>query len=186
LLQVCYLSLHSTLVLVTDTAVLHEVFLRQLEYFQGIVFLTSNRGTGFDPAIKSRIHLFLQFAPPDIKTRQSLWTLRLGKLDPEERNFDTNEAIEIVQNANMNGREISNALNTIRTLAREEGKKISLEHFQTFIEVWECFEGAEQEGKGQIGQGGKEMRSDKPKEACAECGCTCQDGTILVRRGSLL
>ncbi|KIJ46721.1 hypothetical protein M422DRAFT_66719 [Sphaerobolus stellatus SS14] len=162
------------------------VFLRQLEYFQGIVFLTSNRGSGFDPAIKSRIHLFLQFAPPDVKTRQTLWNLRLSKLNPEERNFDPEEALRIVRDVSMNGREISNALNTIRTLAREEGKKISLEHFQAFIQVWECFDDDDQEGKGQIGRGGKDMRSDKLKEACAECGCTCKDSTILVRKGSLL
>ncbi|KIJ41614.1 hypothetical protein M422DRAFT_172003, partial [Sphaerobolus stellatus SS14] len=39
------------------------VFLHQLEYFQGILFLTCNRGTALDPAIKSRMHLFLYLFP---------------------------------------------------------------------------------------------------------------------------
>jgi len=167
------------------------VFLRQLEYFQGIVFLTSNRGTGFDPAIKSRIHLFLQFAPPNIKTRQTLWRLRLGKMNPEECGFDVEEALKIVGDAEMNGREISNAVNTMRTLARQEGQKMSLEHFRTFIEVWDCFEEVDQEaeGKGSIKKGSKGMRKDTIDGTCTKCGCTCMETLIpgmMVRRGITL
>lgn len=36
-----------------------SVFLRSLEYYAGILFLTTNRVGGIDPAFKSRIHLSL-------------------------------------------------------------------------------------------------------------------------------
>jgi len=38
-----------------------SVFLRHLEYFQGTMFLTTNRLTTFDDAFQSRIHLAMKF-----------------------------------------------------------------------------------------------------------------------------
>jgi len=41
----------------------------------------------------------------------------------------------------MNGREISNAVNTARTLATaENGGKIKLEHLDTVAQVWQEFQ----------------------------------------------
>ncbi|KAI2681206.1 hypothetical protein DTO013E5_9139 [Penicillium roqueforti] len=37
------------------------VFLRKLEYYRGLLFLTSNRGIQFDEAILSRIHLTIEY-----------------------------------------------------------------------------------------------------------------------------
>lgn len=50
------------------------VFLKHLEYFSGIVFLTSNRVRVFDKAMKSRIHLALEYQPPNIDMRRRIWT----------------------------------------------------------------------------------------------------------------
>jgi len=130
------------------------VFLRHLEYFQGIVFLTSNRGSGLDPAIRSRIHLLLQFNPPDVNARRALWQQALQGISPSEADFDMEEALHTLTPLEMNGREISNALNLIKTLAREDKAKIHQEHFKTFLQVWNCFE-VQEEGKGINGNGGK-------------------------------
>ena len=43
-----------------------SIFLRQLEYFQGILFLTTNRVAEFDPAFASRIHIALRVSPTRI------------------------------------------------------------------------------------------------------------------------
>ncbi|RPA77319.1 P-loop containing nucleoside triphosphate hydrolase protein, partial [Ascobolus immersus RN42] len=94
------------------------VFLRHLEYFQGILFLTSNRDKDFDPAIKSRIHLSLKFSPPDRRTRQTLWKQALSAIPPEEVGYDLEAVLELVDDMDLNGREISNAIRTMRTLAR--------------------------------------------------------------------
>lgn len=48
------------------------IFLRMLEYFNGILFLTTNRVMSFDPAFQSRIHMALKV---------SLLSLRLGQLN---------------------------------------------------------------------------------------------------------
>ncbi|KAF8245721.1 P-loop containing nucleoside triphosphate hydrolase protein [Wilcoxina mikolae CBS 423.85] len=117
------------------------VFLRHLEYFQGIVFLTSNRFQGFDPAIKSRIHISLKYGSPDFKTRTLLWKQMLSRIPAEEINFDMEAAVKMAANAKMNGREISNSVNTLRTLSREDRKKMGMEHFEMIMQVWVAFEG---------------------------------------------
>lgn len=118
------------------------VFLRQLEYFQGIAFLTSNRIESFDPAVKSRIHLALKYDSPDLTVRKSLWRKKLEVLSSEEAEMDVPAVVEAVADADMNGREISNAVNTARTLAADKGVKLTGEHVSTVVTLWKEFEGA--------------------------------------------
>lgn len=49
------------------------VFLRMLEYYEGILFLTMNRVKTIDEAIASRIHLALKFNPLDRGARRAVW-----------------------------------------------------------------------------------------------------------------
>ena len=49
------------------------VFLRLLEYYEGILFLTTNRMGTFDAAFKSRIHLAIRYYPLSFETRRDLW-----------------------------------------------------------------------------------------------------------------
>jgi len=51
-----------------------SVFLRQLEYFQGVMILTTNRVTAFDEAIQSRIHLGIKYEPLSRKAKAEVWT----------------------------------------------------------------------------------------------------------------
>ena len=48
-----------------------SIFLRQLEYYSGIVFLTTNWPVTIDEAVKSRIHQLLRYASIDY-TRDEL------------------------------------------------------------------------------------------------------------------
>ncbi|KAL9110693.1 MAG: hypothetical protein Q9187_008024, partial [Circinaria calcarea] len=124
------------------------VFLRTLEYFQGIIFLTSNRINVFDVAIKSRLHLALQYSAPTASTRRQLWQKRLETVPAADRNFNLGQVLDSVQQSEMNGREISNSINTALTLARDENKKLEFDHLQTIIQVWQDFGVAlEEEGK---------------------------------------
>jgi hypothetical protein len=49
------------------------VFLRELEYFQGILVLTTNRVQRFDRALRSRIHLALKYNELDEEARLRVW-----------------------------------------------------------------------------------------------------------------
>ena len=50
-----------------------SVFLRKLEYYEGIVFLTINRVSDFDEAILSRIHLILKYQELGVSVRSQIW-----------------------------------------------------------------------------------------------------------------
>jgi len=50
-----------------------SVFLRKLEYCEGIMFLTTNRVSDFDEAILSRIHLMLKYDELGIGKRSQIW-----------------------------------------------------------------------------------------------------------------
>ena len=49
------------------------VFLRVLEYFNGLLFLTTNRIDDIDEAIVSRCIALIKFTPPDATSRRRIW-----------------------------------------------------------------------------------------------------------------
>lgn len=56
-----------------------SVFLRELEYYQGIMFLTTNRVNQIDDAIASRIHLPLKYKSLGLDARRDIWESFLKK-----------------------------------------------------------------------------------------------------------
>ncbi|KAK1777752.1 P-loop containing nucleoside triphosphate hydrolase protein [Copromyces sp. CBS 386.78] len=123
-----------------DRNALVAVFLKHLEYFSGIVFLTTNRVRSFDAAMKSRIHLALTYGPPDLETRGQLWMKYLGAIPASDIDMDINEDIDELLTEKLNGREISYAVNTARTIARHERQPLSLDHLMTVIQVRQEFD----------------------------------------------
>ena len=57
-----------------------SIFLRLLEYFQGILFLTTNRVETFDDAFQSRIHVALRYGDLTTKAKRSVWKMFLEKV----------------------------------------------------------------------------------------------------------
>ncbi|KAK4213819.1 hypothetical protein QBC37DRAFT_285202 [Rhypophila decipiens] len=66
-----------------------SVFLRQLEYYSGILFLTTNRPGTIDEAFKSRIHVSLRYPGIDLQSTRQMWENILHRLEKE------NETAEI-------------------------------------------------------------------------------------------
>lgn len=50
-----------------------SIFLRVLEYYEGIMFLTTNRVQTFDAAFQSRIHISLEYPELDMPARKAIW-----------------------------------------------------------------------------------------------------------------
>lgn len=137
------------------------VFLEQLEYFHGILFLTTNRISVFDPAIKSRIHLALQYSPPDQVLRRKLWQQKINLVPENERDVDLEKALNSLQGINMNGREIANSVNTARTLALDEKVKMNFSHIESIVQIWSQFEIA-------LNASNETSRKDKKKKKISE------------------
>lgn len=96
-----------------------SVFLRALDYFQGILFLTTNRIGSFDEAFMSRIHLQIGYEPLDDPARVLIWNNSFKKLlsNHKQGGREINYSItakEYVKNSKTlqklkwNGREIRN------------------------------------------------------------------------------
>lgn len=49
------------------------MFLRKIEYFQGVLFLTTNRKQDFDEAFKSRIHVTISFPELSSPVQSAIW-----------------------------------------------------------------------------------------------------------------
>jgi SpoVK/Ycf46/Vps4 family AAA+-type ATPase len=116
------------------------IFLKHLEYFSGIVFLTSNRVRVFDKAMKSRIHLALEYKPPDFDMRRRIWTHCLSAIPASELDLDVEEDVDEFLKEEVNGREIANCVNTARTLARFKKVKLQTKHIETVLETRREFE----------------------------------------------
>lgn len=102
--------------------------------------MTSNRVDVFDPAIKSRIHLALEYTPPGPDVRAGIWKRSLNMIPSDEVEFNLEKLLGAVQKLEMNGREISNTMNTARTLARDLKEKLSLGHIESIVQIWLDFQ----------------------------------------------
>lgn len=116
------------------------VFLRHLEYFSGIVILTTNRIHVFDAAMKSRVHLAIGYKEPDDSTRRLIWSQHLDKVPAEDKGSDIEQALDELASERLNGREISNAINTACTLARYSSVPLQLAHIQQVLGVRRDFD----------------------------------------------
>jgi AAA+ superfamily predicted ATPase len=114
------------------------VFLRQLEYFAGILFLTTNRVSTFDDAFQSRIHVALRYRDLDQETRATIWRAFLGKVGAAERISDSDWEKLITKE--VNGRQIKNAVRTAQALAHSKKEDLMFAHVSQVLSVMEAFE----------------------------------------------
>lgn len=87
-----------------------SIFLRLLEYFQGILFLTTNRVETFDDAFQSRIHVALRYGDLTTKAKRSVWKMFLEKVQAKEgvqtAKF-TDKDFDALARHNLNGRQVT-------------------------------------------------------------------------------
>ncbi|KAI1419839.1 hypothetical protein F5Y12DRAFT_775734 [Xylaria sp. FL1777] len=112
----------------TDSVVRNElvaIFLRMLEYYQGTMFLTTNRIASIDPAFQSRVDLFLPYADLTCAARREVW---LNFIERAAGAFDVaDEALEKLALLPLNGREIKNLVKSAQLLSLKRGSKVSLD-----------------------------------------------------------
>ncbi|KAH7128987.1 hypothetical protein EDB81DRAFT_808559 [Dactylonectria macrodidyma] len=80
-----------------------SVFLRVLEYYNGLLFLTTNRVGTIDEAFKSRIHLSLYYPPLDKTQTRDIFKLNIAKLKEieSERAKITGEPAIVIKEADI-------------------------------------------------------------------------------------
>ncbi|RBR25458.1 uncharacterized protein FIESC28_01696 [Fusarium coffeatum] len=68
-----------------------SIFLRELEYFRGIIFLTTNLYQTIDTAFRSRVSLHLRFESLDRKAREAVWRKFLQLVPENDRVTDVTD-----------------------------------------------------------------------------------------------
>ena len=136
-----------------------SVFLRVLEYYSGILFLTTNKVGHFDEAFKSRIHVSLYYPPLDEKSTMQVWKMNLRRLAESRQDLEIDhKAIKIharkhfkdlaeSKSTNWNGRQIKNAFQTAIALAEFDARKngqanpiLKKKHFKTVTKASRGFD----------------------------------------------
>ncbi|KAF5580458.1 aaa family atpase [Fusarium pseudocircinatum] len=137
-----------------------SVFLRVLEYYDGIMILTSNRVGIFDEAFKSRIQLSLRYNDLAEGQRRQIWLNFINRLEKLESQRITQASEQSLTNiprtpqtaprlgmdiksmrdrlddlaeAPLNGREIRNMISTSRQLAVFRKEKLCYQHLESVM-----------------------------------------------------
>ena len=133
-------------------------FVRFIEYYQGIVIVTTNRISKFEEALMPRIDLTLSLPPLDRGRRIGIWNNQIQDLLEEG-------AINPSQSANLrglaqkwskddfNGHQIKKAVKNARVLAEKKGKTLGDKEIGTMLKMAREF-------KGHAGQ----LKKEKNKE----------------------
>jgi hypothetical protein len=135
-----------TMFLSTIVSILKDlVILRILEYYKGVLFLTTNRPGVLDEALKSRVHVSLHYPSLDMEKSREIFRINLERLvlieqRRNEKSQDQKLIIfeqEILDYAtthfqrygstglgSWNGRQIRNAFQVASSFARYDGTKV--------------------------------------------------------------
>ncbi|KAI1646660.1 uncharacterized protein F4817DRAFT_316662 [Daldinia loculata] len=120
-----------------------SIFLRQLEYFQGILFLTTNRVQTFDDAFQSRIHIALRYDDLDVKAKKAIFKIFIERARVvagiDLMPFDEEDYTSLARH-NLNGRQIKNTIGTAQALAVNKGEPLNMRHIREVLNVQQNFE----------------------------------------------
>lgn len=124
-----------------------SIFLRVLEYYDGILILTTNRVGTFDEAFKSRIQLAVHYPLLKKSDRAQIWKLIIRSMKDEAEVDDIN--LDALAEYPLNGRQIRNTIKTASQQAFYQKSRLTLGHLQTAIDVANEFEDYIRRARGQ-------------------------------------
>lgn len=112
-----------------------SVFLRKLEYYRGIMFLTTNRIHSFDEAFRSRIHIAIRYPDLDQSARRSIWGNFMKKAQGIYNHGVevSKEDVDQLSQRVLNGREIRNIVKSAQLLASRSKQPLQKKHLDM---VW--------------------------------------------------
>ena len=113
--------------------------LRHVEYYRGILFLTTNRVQAFDEAFLSRIHVAMHFHELSQTSKEQIWMAFIRKLGLSASEISHEQIAELATRG-VNGRQIKNAARTAQSLAVGRGERVGFEHFVETLDALEEFQ----------------------------------------------
>ncbi|CAG9981206.1 unnamed protein product [Clonostachys byssicola] len=148
------LSIYSYLIDICLTRI--KAFLRILEYYRGILFLTTNRVNSFDRALKSRIQVAIHYPALDAKSRKELWQIFLSKASATGQPKDIwADIAEKFASEVLNGRQIRDSVRIAQASALGEGTEIETRHLNNALQLLRKFEDEFEKGR---------LEEDRPRK----------------------
>lgn len=119
------------------------VFLRVLEYYRGILFLTTNQIAQFDVAVQSRIHIALKY---EELSREQTRAIFLGFVSQYRDKGVVSEYDKIktfaekeLPRQKFDGRQIRNIVASAIGFARGDNENMTMEHVSQIVSYVEDF-----------------------------------------------
>jgi len=110
-----------------------SIFLRTLEYYEGLMFMTTNRADNIDAAFQSRIHVSLQYPDLTNVSRRQIWANFLK--GSEHANDITDKDLNELCVVPLNGRQIKNVLKTAQLLALRKKQNLDRAFVETVLTI---------------------------------------------------
>ncbi|KAK0742028.1 hypothetical protein B0T21DRAFT_381752 [Apiosordaria backusii] len=120
-----------------------SIFLKQVEYVQNILILTTNRVETFDDAFQSRIHIALRYDNLDHKAKKAIFKIFIERVRAHEGSKlgpFTDSDYENLARRELNGRQIKNTVRTAQALAVNKGEALCMSHIRQVLDVQANFE----------------------------------------------
>ena len=119
-----------------------SIFLRELEYYQGILILTTNRLKTFDSAFESRIHFCLEYPALENSSRQTIWRSFIAKarLNGEARVDLSDSNVRELAKLDLNGRQIKNVVSVSQAVAMKRKTTMDEESIRMTIKLTQNFD----------------------------------------------
>lgn len=110
-----------------------SIFLRILEYHEGILLLTTNRVDNIDSAFQSRIHISLPYESLSVSSRRHFWS-NFTAMSSHPHNI-TRVDLNRLAKHDVKGREIKNVMKTAQLLASRKGMPLCRDHIRTVLSI---------------------------------------------------
>lgn len=114
-----------------------SIFLRLLEYFPGILFLTTNRVKNIDPAFLSRITIPINYEDLDLKKK---FEIVKNLLQAQNVDYFIDSEISALAENPLNGRQFKSVIKTAVLIAKSENRKITEKDLKDCISLHSSFE----------------------------------------------
>ncbi|KAI0882897.1 P-loop containing nucleoside triphosphate hydrolase protein [Annulohypoxylon maeteangense] len=114
--------------------VFRYAFLQQIEYFKGIVVLTSNSSLSDYPAVISRAQIHIKFDSLTAEMRKDIWASFNDRLSADTERL-SESSLEKLSIWKMDGRQIRNAMNTTVTWCRKTKEVFNSDAVENIIKL---------------------------------------------------
>lgn len=111
-----------------------SVFLRHLEYYSGIMILTTNRMKSIDAAFESRVDITLSYSALTETDRVKVWQNFLNTFEADAVDVGDAELVKLAK-WDFNGRQIKSAIKTARILATKQKQPLNARHLNVVLNL---------------------------------------------------